>query len=85
MPIAVTVFGVAKRAAPAILCYAFSRFVRGPGNYPPPALPSSAQMDGIRRMPIEGFDGLDLVTWDKIFEEGATDAIQAERVAQSWA
>ena len=78
MPIAVTIFGVAKRTAPAILCYAFFRLVRGPDDYPAPALPASAQMDGIRRMPIEGFDGLDLVTWDKIFEESATGAIRAE-------
>ncbi|HKN73407.1 MAG TPA: VPA1262 family N-terminal domain-containing protein [Terriglobales bacterium] len=78
VPIAVTIFGVAKRTAPAILCYAFFRLVRGPGDYPGPALPASAQMDGIRRMPIEGFDGVDLVTWDKIFEERATDTIQAE-------
>jgi hypothetical protein len=78
VPTAVTIFGVAKRTAPAVLCYAFFRLVRGPGDYPAPALPTSARLDGIRRMLIEGFDGIDLVTWDKIFEENATDAIQAE-------
>lgn len=78
MPIAVTIFGVAKRAAPAMLSYAFCRFVRGPGDYPAPALPASVQIDGIRRMPLHQFHDLDLVTWDKILEESATDAIQAD-------
>ena len=62
MPIAVTIFGVVKRDNPALFCYAFFRLVRGPGCYPAPLLPASAQINSIRRIPIEGFDGLDLMT-----------------------
>jgi len=77
MPIAVTVFGVAKRGAPSIFCYAFFRDVRGPGDYPAPTLPTSIPIDGIRRLPIDGFD-LELVTWDKIFDEGTDGSLQSE-------
>jgi len=78
MPMAITIFGIATEKNPAIFCYAFLRFVRGPGAYPAPVLPSSAQKDGIRRMPIEDAEGLELVTWDKIFDDSAIDTIQAE-------
>ena len=35
MPIAVTIFGVAKRTAPGNLPYGFFRFVRGPDDLSP--------------------------------------------------
>jgi hypothetical protein len=78
VPIAVTIFGVAKGDAPATFCYAFLRLVRGHGSYPVPTLPMSAQKDGVQRMLIEGSDGLDLLTWDNILEESAHDSIQTE-------
>jgi hypothetical protein len=76
MPIAVTIFGFAKRGNPAIFCYAFLRLVRGPGRYPVPALPSNSQLDGTRRIPIEGWDDIDLITWDKLFEGSAIEVIE---------
>jgi len=75
---AITIFGIANGADPAIFTYGFFHFVRGPGAYPAPALPSNAPTDGVRRMPIEDAEGLDLVTWEKIFDDSATDVIQAE-------
>ena len=77
VPLAITVFGVAKRQAEATLCYAFIRFVRGAGNYPAPTLPKNGVADGDRRIPIEGYE-LELLAWDKIFEDTAAYAVQAE-------
>jgi hypothetical protein len=78
MPLAITIFGIVSGTAPAIFTYGFFHFVRGPGAYPPPTLPSNAPTDGMRRIPIEGAEGLDLVTWEKIFDDSATEVIQAE-------
>ena len=78
MPTAITIFGVAKGAAPSELCYAYMRLVRGPGAYPAPTLPSAAQKNGTRRIPIEEFEGLNLLTWDTILEDSASETLQAE-------
>jgi hypothetical protein len=78
MPLALTIFGVAKGSSPGALCYTYARFVRGPGNYPAPALPSSIRRDGVWRVPLAGSDDIDVVIWDKIFDEDATNIVQAQ-------
>lgn len=70
MPIALTIFGIpTKKARNAILCYAYSRDVRGPGQYPEPTLPKDSQSDGTTRLPLEGFESLELICWDKILDD----------------
>jgi len=77
MVIGITIFGVARRGGEAALCYGFIRPVRGLGNYPAPALPGDIPLDGIRRIPIEGYEA-ELITWDKIFDAAAAEAADAE-------
>jgi hypothetical protein len=51
--------------------------VRGPGKYPTPALPGDVPLDGVRRIPIEGYE-VELITWDKIFDTAAAEAADVE-------
>jgi hypothetical protein len=76
MAFCTTIFGVAKRGENAVFCYGFIRPVRRSGNYPPPALPKEIAFDGVRRVPIEGYD-IELVTWDQILDDGACVAVDA--------
>jgi hypothetical protein len=78
VPTAITIFGVANGADPAVFIYGFLHLVRGPGAYPAPTLPSSAHVDRIWRTPIEDVEGIHLVTWDNIFDDSAADAILGE-------
>jgi hypothetical protein len=77
MVIGITIFGAARRGGDAALCYGFIRPVRGPGEYPAPALPGDIPLHGIRRIPIEGYEA-ELITWDKIFDGAAAEAADAE-------
>lgn len=77
MAIGLTIFGVAKRGGDAAFCYGFIRPVRGSGKYPAPALPRDVRLDGIRRIPIEGYEA-ELITWDGFLDERAGDTVAAE-------
>jgi len=75
MPLALTVFGVAAQGRDPVLCYAFLRDARGIGDYlPKPHLPKAAAPAGTTRLPLALFEGLDVIIWDRLPDDGAATA-----------
>ncbi|SDT08201.1 VPA1262 family N-terminal domain-containing protein [Bradyrhizobium canariense] len=76
MALAVTIFGLAERASPGILVYAYLRTIRGSGDYPPP-IPSRDQFDPVIRRAIDGTE-LEVVIWDKTFTDAESETVLSD-------
>jgi hypothetical protein len=76
MSLALTVFGIAAQADSPVFCYGFLRDVRGTGAYPKPNLPKDKVPNGTTGLPLGTFEGLELVCWDKILDDGEASAVQ---------
>jgi hypothetical protein len=48
------------------------------GDYPKPHLPKAAAPAGTTRLPLGLFEGLDVIIWDRLLDDGAAIAVEAD-------